>query len=298
MFQFLEVYKFLLFSSFLNSKERGYDDLSTVGILATGGPDGGGSGARVLIEKILNGEFAEVNKLVLITNYTKGGVAKIFEKYKDQLQEIDVNLELKIVKNFPKRGENGEFTPEDDQWIRDTYQEILTTYGLDYLHCSGWMKHILGLSPSISQNIHPGPTKEPYGGLGMHGDNVHELVWEDYQKGIINQSCVTMHFVIEELDRGPISVQIPVSIASCKSADDVGSEVNKTEHKYQYIVYKMLLEGKITWSGNKEDPVQIDKDELEKYDFPEGTVFGGEVELNKWAGLAEAEMNAWLDGEE
>ena len=251
-------------------------------ILATGWPEGWWSWARVLLDKVLDWEFQEVEKITLVTNYSNWWVAKIVEKYKTDLMAIFVNLELEIVEDFPKRWENDEFSDEDEQKIRDIYNNLLKYYKLDYLLCSWWMKHILWLNSSVSQNIHPGPVKEPYGWLWMYWDNVHEKVWEDYKLWLINSSCVTMHFVTEELDRWPITVQIPVDISKCESCDDVWSIVNKAEHKYQWIIYKMIVEWKISWSWVKWEEVIIDMNELEKYDFPEGTVFGWEIDLNQW----------------
>lgn len=293
--QLFKLYKSIFISCFLNdvyslwpndddtyflwSTEEAYNNLSTLGILATGWPIWWWSWAEILVQKILNGEFSKVNKIVLVTNYSNWWVAKIVEKYKKDLMDISVNIELKVVKWFPKRWEDDEFTTENEKIIKDIYNKILTNYWLDYLFCSWWMKHILWLNPSISQNIHPGPTKEPYGWLHMYWDNVHKKVWEDYQKWIINQSCVTMHFVIPELDRGPITVQIPVDISKCTSADEVWKAVNKVEHEYQWIIYKLIFEWKISWSWIKWEAVQFNEKEIKKYEFPKWTVFGGEINL-------------------
>jgi folate-dependent phosphoribosylglycinamide formyltransferase PurN len=67
----------------------------------------------------------------------------------------------------------------------------------------------------------------------MYGSHVHERVWQDYEAGMIQRTCVTMHYVTDEVDRGPIICQIPVEIDDCNSAKEVGDKVNKVEHEWQ-----------------------------------------------------------------
>jgi len=291
----LKIYKLFFYNNFLDSTEWWYDDLFNVWILATGWPEEWWSWAGELIEKILSWEFVKVNKVILITNYTKWWVVKIFDKYEEKLKKIDVNLEIEIVEDFPERWNNDKFTPENEDWIKNKYGEIVRRFWLDYLVCSWWMKQILWLNPSISQNIHPGPTKKPYGWLKKYWDIVHKMVWEDYKKWIIKTSCVTMHFVIPELDRWPITLQIPVPICCCESWKDVKEEVNKAEHKYQWIVYKMLFEWKISWSWVKWEDVKINMEEVKKYDFPEGTWFGKEINLKKGVSYREAKKQGYSE---
>lgn len=110
--------------------------------------------------------------------------------------------------------------------------------------CSGWLKMVHGLDPTHTINIHPGPLPE-FGGYGMHGHFVHEAVMETFRKGRITQSAVTLHFVNEEYDQGPIIAMIPVLIRPEDTAETLGARVNKVEHAWQSYYLNEIVHGRI-----------------------------------------------------
>jgi len=198
-------------------------------VFASGSADGGGSGFRKLAESsltgILNAEIAAV-----VSNYPDGGVKKIADTF----------------------GTNFIYLPGPFETAE--YRKIVERYDPDLIALSGWIKHVKGLDPRMTINIHPGPLPE-FGGRGMHGHHVHEAIIRDYSKGKISFSAVSMHFVTDEYDRGPIFFSYPVYIGPDYDADKIGSEVNKIEHGWQAYITNLVLEGKIRWDGK--DPKSL-----------------------------------------
>lgn len=74
-------------------------------------------------------------------------------------------------------------------------------------------------------NIHPAPLPE-FGGPGMYGHRVHEAVLASGA----NASAVTIHYVDEEYDRGPIIAQRTVPVAAGDTAETLAARVLAVEH--------------------------------------------------------------------
>lgn len=81
----------------------------------------------------------------------------------------------------------------------------------------------------------------------MHRHHVHEAIIKAYSEGKILFSAVSMHFVTDKYDKGPIFFSYPVYIGPDYDADKIGAEVNKIEHGRQAHITNLVLEGKIYW---------------------------------------------------
>ncbi len=119
---------------------------------------------------------------------------------------------------------------------------------------SGWLKLVTGLDPKKTFNIHPAPLPR-FGGPGMYGHYVHEAVMEAYHRGEITHSAVSMHFVTEKYDEGPVFFQKTVEILPNDTAEILAQRVNIVEHQFQPIVTNAVLQGKIGWDGK--DPKSL-----------------------------------------
>lgn len=73
-------------------------------------------------------------------------------------------------------------------------------------------------------NIHPSLLPK-YGGMGMHGMNVHKAVFANGEK----QSGCTVHFVDNEVDTGKIICQKTVDISQCNSPLEIQKQVYTKE---------------------------------------------------------------------
>lgn len=200
-------------------------------VFASGGADAGGSGFRKLVESSCTG-ILKAEIISVVSNYPNGGVKKIAD-------EFGINFIY-----FP------------GPWEEAGYREIVESYKPDLVALSGWIKLTKGLDPKRTINIHPGPLPK-FGGRGMHGHHVHEAILKAYLAGKIFFSAVSMHFVTDEYDMGPIFFSYPVYIGKDYDADKIALEVNKIEHGWQSFITNLVLEGKIYWDGKNPESLVV-----------------------------------------
>jgi len=140
------------------------------------------------------------------------------------------------------------FAPPMTRFDAKDYVDLVKFFDADYVALSGWLKLTRGLDPRTTINIHPGPLPK-FGGKGMYGHHVHQAVIEAYKRGEITHSAVTMHFVTEEYDKGPVFFRYPILIRPNDDADSLGTRVNKIEHGWQFFVTNLVVTGQIHWDG-------------------------------------------------
>lgn len=119
---------------------------------------------------------------------------------------------------------------------------------IDLIVLAGYMKKLP--SEIVSQyrnkimNIHPG-LLPAFGGQGMYGKRVHQAVL-DYGAKI---SGITVHFVDEEYDHGPVILQKTVDVLDEDTADTLAERVLKLEHQYYWQAVKAFAEGSLQVNG-------------------------------------------------
>jgi phosphoribosylglycinamide formyltransferase-1 len=200
-------------------------------IFASGTKDGGGSGFQKLVENSRNGVLrAEI--VAVVSNHENGGVCQ-------KAEALGVPF---IYFPLPREAED--------------YQKIVADSHADFVALSGWLKLAKGLDPAKTINIHPGPLPR-FGGPGMYGHHVHEAVMEAFKKGEIKHSAVTMHFVTEEYDKGPIIFRYPVSIQPDDTPETLAKRVNKVEHEWQSRITDLVIKGEISWDGKNINTLKI-----------------------------------------
>ena len=211
-------------------------------IFASGSAVGGGSGFENLVDASRNGILnAEI--VGVVSNYEFGGVRKRGDL-----------LGVPFI-HFPK------------PWTAEQYQRIANETSAEFFALSGWLKLVSGLDPktnfnsSTVFNIHPGPLPE-FGGAGMYGHHVHEAVVEAYKRSEVTHSAVSMHFVTEEYDRGPVFAIRKVKITDDDTAETLGKRVNEMEHKCQPYVTNLIVSGLIHWDGIHPDSLIVPSDYL------------------------------------
>ena len=199
-------------------------------VFASGKKDGGGSGFENLVKQSQENTQVNFEVVAVVSNHEYGGVR----------QSAD-NLGIKFI-HFTGPFEVGE------------YQKLVRESGAEWVALSGWLKLALGLNPQKTINIHPAPLPQ-FGGKGMYGHYVHEAVMESYKKGEITHSAVTMHFVTEIYDEGPVFFRFPVEINERDSEKTLAKKVNEAEHKWQPVITSMIVNGEISWDGK--DPKSL-----------------------------------------
>lgn len=186
-------------------------------VFASGTKTGGGSGVKFLIgHSRTNPPGLETKIKLIVSNHPEGGVARIAKSL-----------------GTPFHYWPGPFTAEG-------YQKIFKDSKADFAMLSGWLKLVQGLETPKTINIHPGPLPM-FGGPKMYGHRVHEAVFEAYQKGRITQSAVTMHFVDEVYDRGPIFLRRLVPIFPGDNPETLAKNVNEIEHAWQFYALNLVI---------------------------------------------------------
>lgn len=84
-------------------------------------------------------------------------------------------------------------------------------------------------------NVHPALLPK-YGGKGFYGQNVHEAVLANGEK----ESGMTIHFVTEDVDGGPILIQKTLEIEPGETAESLKNKVQMLEKKYYPEAIRMV----------------------------------------------------------
>ena len=205
--------------------------MKSILIFASGTADGGGSGFQTLVESTTTG-ILDAKIVGAVSNHKNGGVYK-----KAQLLDM------------PFIYFSGPFAAEN-------YHTIIQNSACDFVVLSGWLKLMCGINPATTINIHPGLLPR-FGGVGMYGIYVHEAVLDAYHHGEITHSAVTMHFVTEKYDKGPIFFQYPVPIRQDDTADTLKERVGEIEHSWQPFITNFVVKGDISWDGKDPSTLRV-----------------------------------------
>lgn len=95
-------------------------------------------------------------------------------------------------------------------------------------------------------NVHPALIPA-FSGKGMYGHHVHEAVIEYGAK----LSGVTVHFVDEEYDRGPVILQASVPVLEDDTADTLAERVQAEERELYPKAIQLFAEGRLRVEGRR-----------------------------------------------
>jgi formyltetrahydrofolate-dependent phosphoribosylglycinamide formyltransferase len=107
-------------------------------------------------------------------------------------------------------------------------------------------------------NVHPA-LLPAFGGKGMYGARVHRAVIESGAR----VTGVTVHFVDEAYDRGPIITQRPVPVLEGDAPGDVAARVLRVEHVLLPDVVAAIARGEVVLGEDgrvRWDPDPLDED--------------------------------------
>jgi len=202
-------------------------------VFASGSKDGGGSGFENLLEASHGGPL-DADIVAVVSNNEHGGV-------RDRAERLGVPFVY-----FP-----GPYDAEH-------YKKIVVDTGAEWVAFSGWLRKAEGLDPQKTFNIHPALLSQldhRFGGEGMYGRNIHQAVAEALQNGEIAESGFTMHFVTDDMDRGPVIYEHHVPLIRGMSAQEISDAVKAAEHEWQPKITDAVVHGKISWDGK--DPASL-----------------------------------------
>ncbi len=127
-----------------------------------------------------------------------------------------------------------------------TLLEIIKKRNIHLVACLGYMKlitkFVLENAGVKFVNTHPGLIEKGYGGEGMYGDNVHKKVYLDWSAGKIKQTGVTIHYLNERYDEGPIIDSVTLNLTDPHDADNIKEQVMAIEKPFVYQTFIKLPE--------------------------------------------------------
>ena len=204
-------------------------------VFASGTAEGGGSGFENLVNHSRGGDL-DADIVAVVSNHEHGGVQARAER-----------LNIPFV-YFPA------------PWDAEHYRKIVADYGAEWTTLSGWVKFVAGLDPAKTFNIHPALLSQlggRFGGPGMYNHREHALVKTALDAGEIAESGVSMHFVTDAYDRGPIFFEYRVPLKKGMTADDIQCAVNKAEHEWQPRITNLVVHGEIRWDGKNPQTLKV-----------------------------------------
>ncbi|MBC7327734.1 phosphoribosylglycinamide formyltransferase [bacterium] len=128
--------------------------------------------------------------------------------------------------------------------------EILNEHKVDLVCLAGYMRiltpRFIDAFRNRIMNIHPALIPA-FCGKGMYGLRVHKAVLDF---GVKVTGC-TVHFVTEEVDLGPIIIQIPVMVREDDTPESLSERVLKREHRAYPRAIKLFAEGRLQIEGRR-----------------------------------------------
>ena len=122
---------------------------------------------------------------------------------------------------------------------------LLEQHGVELIALAGYLRRvpddIVRRYAGRIVNVHPA-LLPAFGGPGMYGSRVHEAVLE----AGVTVTGVTVHFVEEEYDRGPIVAQWPVPVLRDDDATTLAARVLRVEHVLYPRVVDALAGGRVS----------------------------------------------------
>lgn len=192
---------------------------------------GGGSNLQSIIDNCKSG-YIPAEAAVVISS--KRGAYALERAKKYGIPQAAV-----IPKDYKTREEY------EDELIR-----ILTSYKVDAVILAGYIRvlspHFVRAFQGKIMNIHPSLIPS-FCGEGFYGEKVHKAVL-DYGAKITG---VTVHFVDEGADTGPIILQRAVAVKDDDTPETLAARVLEEEHRIYPDAIKLFAEGRLQINGRR-----------------------------------------------
>lgn len=196
-----------------------------IAILASGN----GTNFEVLTKKFQAGEIPGTEAL-MFCNHSNAPVIK-------RAQRLGIPYETFSVKECGSK-----------QAYEARLLKVLKEYKIDFIILSGYLRvvgsTILNEYPDLIVNLHPALLPK-YPGL-----NSIARAFADYQRGLIDKTGVTVHFIDARLDHGPIIAQKAVPIYPDDTEETLETRVHETEHELFPMAVSEVIQTRMK-RGNK-----------------------------------------------
>ncbi len=119
-------------------------------------------------------------------------------------------------------------------------QKELDFWRIDWIVLAGFLKKIpselILQYPDKIVNIHPALLPK-YGGKGMYGKKVHQAVKNNKDK----ETGITIHYVNEAYDEGPVIFQASCSVDESDSVEDIAKKVHALEYEHFPLILEKII---------------------------------------------------------
>ena len=192
---------------------------------------GGGSNLQAIIDTSESG-YLPAEVVVVISS--KEGVYAL-----ERAKIHNIPSTVVIPKDFKSQKE-----------YEDALIKILASYDVDLVILAGFIKvlspHFVKAFQRRIMNIHPSLIPS-FCGDGFYGEKVHKAVL-DYGVKITG---VTVHFVDEGTDTGPIILQRAIYVKESDTPETLAARVLQEEHKIYPEAIKLYAESKLEIDGRR-----------------------------------------------
>lgn len=113
------------------------------------------------------------------------------------------------------------------------YMRIMTPWIIDQ-----WLGRMMNIHPALLPS---------FGGKGMYGEHVHRTVLEH---GCKISGC-TVHFVVPEVDGGPIILQECVPVLENDTPETLADRIHPVEHRLYPKAISLFANGKLRLEGRR-----------------------------------------------
>lgn len=187
---------------------------------------GGGTNLQALIDACKDPAFPAEIAIVISNKADAFGL--------ERAKKAGIPTAVVNHKNFDGREA---FDAELDKVIRASGADFVCLAGFLRIltdgFVNGWRDKMINIHPSLLPSF-----------KGLH---VQQAAID---AGVKFSGC-TVHFVVPEMDAGPIIVQAVVPIHQNDTEDTLAARILEQEHKIYPLALKLCAEGKVTVEGNK-----------------------------------------------
>lgn len=190
---------------------------------------GTGTTLQNLIDRIAAGELPARIAVVVSSKPDAYGIVRA--------QKASIPVEVVNRKDF-----------KDAMDFADAVNARLEKHDIDLIVLAGY-NHLITLDKRRqipAMNIHPALIPA-FCGKGYYGDRVHKAVL----KYGVRFTGVTVHFVDEEYDHGPVILQEPVEVRHGDTVDSLRSRVQQVEHRLYPTAIRLFAESRLKIEARK-----------------------------------------------
>ncbi|RUO60629.1 phosphoribosylglycinamide formyltransferase [Pseudidiomarina insulisalsae] len=181
---------------------------------------GSGTNMQAIVEACKAGRI-DGEVVAVISN--KPGVAGL-----DKAERAGIHTAVLSHKDFPTRDA---YDVELQKLVEEFHPDVVVLAGFMRILTAAFAEHFHGRM----LNIHPSLLPK------YRGINTHQRALDSGDK----EHGVSVHFVTEELDGGPVILQARVPVFAGDDADDLQQRVHAQEHRIYPLVVQWLCSGRL-----------------------------------------------------